>query len=252
MKVFELAKELGINNKDLLNILKEIGIEVNSHLNVLEENQIKMVRDYFATNSIKENDLAKENQELKEKLSKMEEMVQQLIARLDSTTTHNTVATNTDTIPEIPMNRTVKVMSLFSGGLNLKTSNDDNATVFRFNFVGETYPIMYSDLVKIIANQRRFFKEGYCMILDPDVVKAHYLEADYKRFVDGNVINNILEYDVYKIREIFSNVTPVIQQSIVDVVASKIANREYIDRNKVAVISELYGKDLYEIADKLR
>lgn len=249
MKVFELAKELGISNKKLMSIIHERGIEVNSHLGVLDEKQVEDIKEYLNANPIDEdNELLKENKELKERLAKMEAMLQSLMVQQNT----NTKEDNDDVISEIPMNKTVKVMSLFSGGLNLKTSNDSNATVFRFNFVGETYPIIYSDLVKIIANQRKFFKEGYCMILDKDVVKAHYLEDDYKRFVDGKVINNILEYETPKIKEIFSNVTKVIQQSIVDVVVNKINNNEYVDKNKVAVISELYGHDLYKLADKLR
>lgn len=45
MKVYELAKELGLTNNDLIQKLKGIGVEVKSHLSVIDEeivNKIKM------------------------------------------------------------------------------------------------------------------------------------------------------------------------------------------------------------------
>lgn len=238
MKVFELAKELDIQSKELTKLMKDMGIEVGGHMSVLDESKIDDIIDF-----VEQNRINKENQELKNKIAELEKASQ---------SPKSSIEIEEDIIPEIPMNKTVKIMSLFNGGLNLKTSNDGSATVFRFNFVGETYPIIYSDLVKIIANQRILFKEGYCMILDKDVVKAHYLEDDYKRFVDGKVINEILNYDVSKIKEIFSNATKVNQQAIVDVIINKINSNEYYDKNKISVISGLYGHDIFEIANKMK
>jgi hypothetical protein len=142
-------------------------------------------------------------------------------------------------------------MSLFSGGLNLRPSND-SSQVFRFEFVGQIFPILYSDLSKVLANQRKFFEQGYCMILDKNVVKAHYLEDHYKKFIDAKVINNILEYDDETIEQIFSGTTQIIQQSIVDTLINKINNNEFADKNKVSIISKLYGSDLFDLAYKMK
>ena len=43
MKVYEVAKELEMNNKEFIAKLKEMGIEVKSHLNVLDEADIKKI-----------------------------------------------------------------------------------------------------------------------------------------------------------------------------------------------------------------
>lgn len=249
MKVFELAKELNISSGDLIAVLESMDIKVGNHMALLDDDQISNIKAYFDNNNktvVEESDIEKENKELKNRLEKMEKMIQSL--------TLNQITKNDieDELPEIPMNKTVKVMSLFDGGLNLKTSNDEGGQVFRFTFVGDTFPIIYSDLVKVIANQRSFFKDGYCMILDKNVVKAHYLEDDYKKFVDGKVINSILEYDISKIKDIFANVTSVIQQSIIDIIVKKINTNEYVDKNKVAVISELYGTDIFEFANRIK
>lgn len=41
--VYELAKKMGIENKELLTRLKSLGIEVKNHLSVLEEDEILKV-----------------------------------------------------------------------------------------------------------------------------------------------------------------------------------------------------------------
>jgi len=197
------------------------------------------------------NDLVKRNEELEKELEKMKEMLQKLMAEKKVDTKQNSEIKEEEVFPEIPMHKPIKVMSLYTGGLNLKKYNDDK-TPFRFNFFGETQPILYGDLVKIISHQRKFFEEGYCVVLDNDVIKVHYLEKFMKKILDKKTIDKLLEYDDEKIKDLYNGTTKQLKQTIVDLIVDKIVKKEYVDRNKVAVISELYGKDLYEIADKLK
>ena len=44
MRVYELAKELGRDNKDIINCLTANGVEVKSHMSVLEDDQVQTVR----------------------------------------------------------------------------------------------------------------------------------------------------------------------------------------------------------------
>jgi len=111
---------------------------------------------------------------------------------------------------------------------------------------------LYGDLVKIISHQRKFFEEGYCVVLDNDVIKVHYLEKFMKKILDKKTIDKLLEYDDEKIKDLYNGTTKQLKQTIVDLIVDKIVKKEYVDRNKVAVISELYGKDLYEIAEHLK
>lgn len=46
-KVHDLAKELGVNSKDILNRLKEHGIELKNHMSVMEEEQINFVLEIY-------------------------------------------------------------------------------------------------------------------------------------------------------------------------------------------------------------
>lgn len=197
------------------------------------------------------NDLVKRNEELEKELEKMKEMLQKLMAEKKVDTKQNSEIKEEEVFPEIPMHKPIKVMSLYTGGLNLKKYNDDK-TPFRFNFFGETQPILYGDLVKIISHQRKFFEEGYCVVLDNDVIKVHYLEKFMKKILDKKTIDKLLEYDDEKIKDLYNGTTKQLKQTIVDLIVDKIVKKEYVDRNKVAIISELYGKDLYEIAEHLK
>jgi hypothetical protein len=197
------------------------------------------------------NDLVKRNEELEKELEKMKEMLQKLMTEKKVDTKQNSEIKEEEVFPEIPMHKPIKVMSLYTGGLNLKKYNDDK-TPFRFNFFGETQPILYGDLVKIISHQRKFFEEGYCVVLDNDVIKVHYLEKFMKKILDKKTIDKLLEYDDEKIKDLYNGTTKQLKQTIVDLILDKIVKKEYVDRNKVAVISELYGKDLYEIAEHLK
>jgi len=197
------------------------------------------------------NDLVKRNEELEKELEKMKEMLQKLMTEKENKLNQEIKQEEVEVFPEIPMHKPIKVMSLYTGGLNLKKYNDDK-TPFRFNFFGETQPILYGDLVKIISHQRKFFEEGYCVVLDNDVIKVHYLEKFMKKILDKKTIDKLLEYDDEKIKDLYNGTTKQLKQTIVDLIVDKIVKKEYVDRNKVAVISELYGKDLYEIAEHLK
>jgi translation initiation factor IF-2 len=48
IRVYELAKELGIDNKDLITRLEKLGIAVNAHSSSLEEADVQRVRKEFA------------------------------------------------------------------------------------------------------------------------------------------------------------------------------------------------------------
>lgn len=47
MKVRDLAKELKISNKALMDLLKQLGVEVRSHMNILEDEIVEKIRRIF-------------------------------------------------------------------------------------------------------------------------------------------------------------------------------------------------------------
>jgi len=59
MKVHELAKEIKISSKELMDKLGELKIDVKSHLSTLEDTEVEKIRNYFSNN--KKNDSNKNN-----------------------------------------------------------------------------------------------------------------------------------------------------------------------------------------------
>ena len=51
LKVHELAKELGVPSKEVLEKAKELKIEVASHLSNLEEEQVSMIKKAYSNNA---------------------------------------------------------------------------------------------------------------------------------------------------------------------------------------------------------
>ena len=52
MKVHELAKELNLENKELLNIMQNLNIEGKSHLSTLDENQVNEIKKIISNNIV--------------------------------------------------------------------------------------------------------------------------------------------------------------------------------------------------------
>ena len=56
MKAYELAKELKITSKDLIERAKKLGIELSSHLSSLEDDQVsKIKKSYSNGEKVKDN-----------------------------------------------------------------------------------------------------------------------------------------------------------------------------------------------------
>ena len=54
LKVHELAKELGLESKQLIAKANEVGIEVTSHLSSLEEEQVNKIKEIFVNYGLQE------------------------------------------------------------------------------------------------------------------------------------------------------------------------------------------------------
>ena len=65
MKVYELAKEMGMESKELLAVMKNKGIEVKSHMSVLEDEQVENLKNAMkAPGKSEETPMATEKKEI--------------------------------------------------------------------------------------------------------------------------------------------------------------------------------------------
>ena len=71
IKIYEIAKELKIDNKDVLETAKKMGLKVTSHLSGIEENDVKRLKENLKKS---EKDIKPEKMEKKAKTEKKDEI----------------------------------------------------------------------------------------------------------------------------------------------------------------------------------
>ena len=65
IKIYEIAKELNVDNKSIIDAANKIGLAVKSHLSAIEEDEAKKIRDTFTPKAaVKEEKKAKSNNEI--------------------------------------------------------------------------------------------------------------------------------------------------------------------------------------------
>jgi hypothetical protein len=197
----------------------------------------------------KEETETQKEMKLEQELENLKKMVEDLIASRPIVASLNPVVTQKqEEENEIPFRKFIKVISLTNHTLTLSTEGHGVGTEYNFVEFGEIQNILYEDVAKIIHNNQKFTRNGAFMILDDRVIKLHNLTSYYEKFLDKDIITNILNFDADKIKEMFSKTTPRIQDAIVSLIVEKIHNGQDVDLNKVQILSDIYGKDIKKLA----
>lgn len=183
----------------------------------------------------KQSELLKENAELRKQLAlHNQDIVQKTVSKFQY-----------KEYVDINPTKRIPVVSLRIGVLNLPTGDPRSfARKYRFGKFGETQLINYSDLADILHWKLDYAKKGYIYIDDPDVVSNFGLVDLYQNLIDKNKIENILQYSIKELIDIYSKLPNALQITIADLVAQKIFNGENIDLNKVAAMSKICGFDI--------
>ena len=196
-----------------------------------------------------------ENDALKKQMEEMQKMLQQLMSQQSVPVAQYVQEEDSEQQKEeIPLTKRIKVTSITTGGVNLKTSYDSGARKFRLEHLGQTKAIQYEYLIDCINTDRWLFEDGLVYINDPQVVEEQLLEEEYKKFLTPDKIQNILSFDVDTIKEMVSNSTREIQETICSVVIDKINAGESIDLNKVYAIGNSCEPqvNLLELSQKIK
>ena len=208
-----------------------------------------------STNVSNDDSLKKENEELKNQLAEMMNMIKDLQeskSEPENVAVENADINKPETVEDVEMNARILVTSITTGGVNLKTSNDGSARHFRFEKLGQTIPIIYEHLINCINTDRWLFEDGLIYISDSNVIREQCLEDAYKKFLTPETIENILDFDINVIVDMVTSTTPAIQETIIDFVANKLNNGGSIDMNKVNAIGTACNVNIMELASKLR
>lgn len=194
-----------------------------------------------AENTDTNDKLVKENEDLKTQLADLAKQFAEFKASMEAQTSVESVVSSEYTendYVEISPQKPIRVISLTPGGLSLRTNLNGSGKTFRFDKFGSTLSITYGDLQDVINTDRSFIEGGAVYICDSNVIKNHYYEDIYKKFLTVDTINNILTFSKDKIVEMVSNTTESIQEAVIAVIVDKINRNEYVDMNKVEAIGK--------------
>lgn len=194
-----------------------------------------------------------ENPDVEKENEKLRNQIDILMKKIESLE-KSTVNTSKNNYGGSDLNRRITITSITTGGVNLRTNSDGTAKHFRLERFGQTLPIIYEDLINCVNMDRWIFEEGLVYINDKTAIEDNYLEEYYKKFLKADVIENIMAFDLDTLKNMVSNATKDIQETICIKMSEKINNGDAVDMNKVDIIGKACTPtiDIRDLANKLR
>lgn len=183
-------------------------------------------------------------------LKKQVEMLQALLLANSKLATTNQTSQFDDGY--IRGDKGIQIMSLTPNLLNVSTLGNGKGKIYKFPKYGEVKTINYSDVADIITHNQSFAENGKFYIFDKDVIRRHGLESAYEKILDKTGIDTFLEKSVAEIKEIFKELPNSQKEAIVASIIDKIVAGEDVSTNKVNVIKEMYGEDIFAKADEMQ
>jgi len=59
VRIYDLARELGVSNQQIIEVLRELGVEVKSHSSTIDESTAQVVRELIKEQQDKQGTMAK-------------------------------------------------------------------------------------------------------------------------------------------------------------------------------------------------
>lgn len=216
-------------------------------------NSTKIVKKENTESQIDKNNnleieaLKKANDELKNQLDTLMKMMESFTQKEKDliVENHEKIDENNSTefLEEPNPGKMIRIVSLCRGSLNMDEDNTGRGLI-HFDKYGETKTVLYSSLVNIVNNNRKFAEKGLFYILDKSAVYYLGLQDVYKKIITNDVIDNILNYDDVDIVKIINNTEPTQIQTMANNLVDKIYYGANLDLNKVQLISNESGIDI--------
>lgn len=221
MKVFELSKEFGVTNKDLIDFLKGKGFKVSSHSQNLTDEMIESARKDF---TLQEN--------VKEEIP---------VPKKNSVTKKTVPAKQIKKYApddQIPCRSLVPWKIIVLGV--------DNMTPYKWMNYGDVEYVAYRDLQS--WRRKSIIKDGMIFIEDPDLCDQwkHDLEGVYQNYAGIDYPEEFFdkpdnEFDKM-LRESSESFREVIKYTAIDM----IRNENYPSLRKINIIDEVLGTGIKE------
>lgn len=135
----------------------------------------------------------------------------------------------------------IQIQSLTKGELCLNVNGN---VAISFEKYGDIKPVLYSELVNIVNNNRSFAEDGSFYILDDGAVYHLGLGRYYDNIMSFDQIDGIEAYGDDELRDMLSRIPASQKVVISQLLAGKIYHQEYVDMNKVDIISKILDIDI--------
>ena len=166
------------------------------------------------------------------------------------------VRKNYDNLRQPRPDAMIRLQSLTKGELCL---NVNGSVAINFDKYGDIKPVLYSELMNIVNNNRRFAEEGAFYIMDDASVKYLGLSRYYDNILSYDEIESLESYSDDELRTIITKISDFQKDVVSLVFANRIYNDEQVDRNKIEVISKACeidiarrAREMKQIADNMK
>ena len=208
MKVFELAKELNIDNKEIIQTAQDLGIQVKSHLSVLSDNDVEILKEYL----IEGNKLENSNE--------VQETTKDIIKEIPK--------------PEIKeqwkpdLNRMICLKNIASGKL-IYVSKRQLGYKIEWENPGDTNYIELGEFIALKNSDSRFVTAPWVRIMEDDeveILKYANIFKHYKEILGLNNVSDILKLDFNSFKKKFDKLPEEYKNSVVEQAALMIKSGE--------------------------
>ena len=159
------------------------------------------------------------------------------------------VRKNYDNLRQPRPDAMIRLQSLTKGELCL---NVNGSVAINFDKYGDIKPVLYSELMNIVNNNRLFAEEGAFYIMDDASVKYIGLSRYYDNILSYDEIESLESYSDDELRTIVTKISDFQKDVVSLVFANRIYNDEQVDRNKVEVISKACEIDIAKRAREMK
>ena len=173
----------------------------------------------------------KESVDITELLKEIAELKKQIANQQN--TTKQTV--------EVPTEKMIKFISLTSGSVMLRGSNSKPYEI-EGQYNSRTFT--ESEARVIVTQMGGYMRMGYVFIDDPAFVREVGLSDAYRNMLSPDQLKNLFSKQPDAIIGAYENASDGQKFIILDMVRTKLANKEPIDGNVLLALSNLSGKDL--------
>lgn len=222
MKVYELAKELGITPKELISFLRENGYKVSSHMQKLDDDAI----DFTNNNFVKVNNTPTDN--------KVVTTSENESAKPQPIKIHKTFNPN----DEIPC-KSVTPWKLTAVGV-------DKNTVYHWEYFGDIEYIKYRDLQAL--RRTEYVTKPSFIIMDDDLVEQWKRELGdrYKYFKSIDYPEEYFDMDDDEFEDMIKSAPEWLGEIVKVTAMTMIRAENYPSIKKIRIIDDMLGTCIKE------